>query len=108
MARLALSNETIARTVATSSVNLTLVSGETKSLHNTNLLIDPSSSYYCADAIGLKTGNTSAAGPCLLSAFEIDGNYIIIGTLACGWLEARFTDTLKLHKLVVEAFASVE
>lgn len=105
MARLALSNEVIRRTVSTSAVTLTYVSGETKFLHNTNLLLDPNSEFYCEDAIGLKTGNTSAAGPCLLSAFEVEGNTIIIGTLACGWLDARFEDTLKLYDLVLEAYA---
>ena len=108
IARLALSNELIAKTVSTSTMRVTYVSGESKTLHNTNLLIDPQSAFYCKNAIGLKTGNTSAAGPCLLSAFEVEGKQIIIGAMACGWLDARFTDTLKLYNLVVDAFATVE
>ena len=64
--------------------------------HNTNLLVDPTSQYYCPYALGLKTGQTPAAGSCLLSAFDIDGNQYIIGVFGCPDVESRFADTLQL------------
>ena len=44
-------------------------SGEVHIWENTNRLINPESSYYNPDAIGMKTVYTSMAGYCLMAAF---------------------------------------
>ena len=63
---------------------------------NTNELINPASPYYCAYATGLKTGQTPAAGSCLLSSFTYEGKTYIIGVFGCPEPEDRFEDTLQL------------
>ena len=76
--------------------------GEEVEWKNTNLLIDPESDYYCPYAIGLKTGQTYAAGSCLLSAFDYHGRSLIIGVFGCPEEEDRFADTLQLLTLALE------
>ncbi len=98
IARLALENEQIRRYTATSQAEVVYASGHTNSWHNTNLLVDPQSEYYCPDAIGLKTGNTAAAGYCLLSAFEREGRILVIGVFGCDSFMDRFPDSLKLYE----------
>ena len=66
---------------------------------NTNLLVNPESEFYCSAAVGLKTGQHSAAGRCLLSAFEIDGRVLIVGVFGCTEDPARFEDTLQLLQM---------
>lgn len=105
IAKLALENELIMQCAGTAEDRVTYVSGEIANWHNTNQLINPASQYYCENAIGLKTGNTSYAGFCLLSAFEVEGEYIIVGAFKCLRPEDRFIDSLKLYNLVLEAFA---
>lgn len=68
---------------------------------NTNLLINPESEFFCSAAIGLKTGQHSAAGRCLLSAFEINGRVLIIGVFGCIEDPARFEDTLQLLQMCI-------
>lgn len=58
-------------------------SGENITWTNTNKLIDPESGYYCADAVGLKTGTTAKAGNCLIGAFVKDGKTYITVTAGC-------------------------
>ena len=70
--------------------------GGVKEWKNTNALIHPESQYYCPYAIGLKTGQTPSAGSCLLSAFEYEGQTLIIGVFGCPEVEDRFADTLQL------------
>lgn len=103
IAKLALSSDVIMRCTGTYLDDVEFASGETASWHNTNALINPESQYYCENALGLKTGNTSAAGFCLLSAFEVDGEYIIIGSFACLRPEDRFIDTLKIYDVYMNA-----
>lgn len=63
---------------------------------NTNRLIDSTSSYYCPYAVGLKTGQTSAAGNCLLSAYHVKDQHLLIGVFGTPSEAARFEDTLQL------------
>jgi len=95
IAKLAMDNSTIAKYAVTTSAEVTFASG-TKQWHNTNFLIDPASDYYCAYATGLKTGQTPAAGSCLLSSFDVDGSRYVIGVFGCPEIEDRFADTLQL------------
>lgn len=81
---------------------VTPVYGYSYAWKNTNALIDPASEYYCPVTLGLKTGQTPSAGSCLLSAFDLDGRYIIIGVFGCSDVNSRFEDTLQLLQLCLK------
>ena len=66
---------------------------------NTNALIHPESEFYCSAAVGLKTGQHSAAGKCLLSAFQFNGRTVVIGVFGCADDPDRFADTLQLLQM---------
>ena len=51
-------------------------------------------------SLGLKTGYTSHAGHCLLSAFAVDGGYVLIGIFGNGDSPSRYEDTLKLFNAI--------
>lgn len=78
-----------------------IVLDETRVLEwkNTNALIHPESEFYCSAAVGLKTGQHSAAGKCLLSAFRFNGKTILIGVFGCTDDPDRFADTLQLLQM---------
>jgi len=57
---------------------------------------------YCEYAIGLKTGRTTPAGCCLLSAFQVQGRTLIIGVFGSQEGEHRFSDTLHLFNQALE------
>lgn len=57
---------------------------------------------YCEYAVGLKTGRTTPAGNCLLTAFQVQGRTLIIGVFGSPEGEARFTDTLHLLNQALE------
>lgn len=92
--QLAMSNETIAKYAAVSQIETGLK--DVPVWNNTNWLVRPESEYYCPYAKGLKTGRTTEAGNCLMSAFEIDGEVYIIGVFGCDKTADRFADTLHL------------
>ena len=92
--QLAMSNETIAKYAAVAQIETGLT--EVPVWNNTNWLVRPESEYYCPYATGLKTGRTTEAGNCLMSAFEIDGEQYIIGVFGCEKTADRFADTLHL------------
>ncbi len=79
---------------ALSQDTVTLLSGQTRTWHNTNALVDPDSDYYCADAVGLKTGYETSARFCLASAFTKNGRTVLVLTLKAPNSDARFADTL--------------
>ena len=92
--QLAMSNETIAKYAAVAQIETGLK--DVPVWHNTNWLVRPDSEYYCPYAKGLKTGRTTEAGNCLMSAFTIDGEQYIIGVFGCEKTADRFADTLHL------------
>lgn len=96
LAKLSMDNETIMAGAKISSELVTFVSGEQKSWKNTNALVNEQSVYYCPYAIGLKTGQTPAAGCCLLSAFDIKGEQYVVGVFGSPEEDGRFEDTLQL------------
>ena len=102
---LCLDNSTIRAATATYQYSVTLPD-RTLSWTNRNLLIDPNSEYYLSTAIGLKTGYTSAAGHCLLSAYLIDGELILAGVFDCADPEAaevaQFVDTHALYNTYID------
>lgn len=72
------------------------VSGENITWTNTNALLNPNSTYYCADAVGIKTGTTANAGNCLIAAFERNGKTYLSAVVGCGTGNDRYELTLKM------------
>lgn len=83
--------------VGTANPTMHFTNGESRVIHNTNYLLDPNSEFYCPEACGLKTGTTSAAGNCLLSAFYVNGRYILIGVFQAPTRPSRFESALNLY-----------
>jgi len=72
------------------------VSGENITWTNTNALLNPSSTYYCSDAVGIKTGTTANAGNCLIAAFERNGKTYLSAVVGCVTGNDRYELTLKM------------
>lgn len=72
------------------------VSGENITWTNTNALLNPNSTYYCADAVGIKTGTTSNAGNCLIAAFDRNGKTYLSAVVGCNTGNDRYELTLKM------------
>ena len=100
LGKLCLKNQTILKYAATAKDKV-MLHGQTVEWKNTNKLIDPTNSYYCPYALGLKTGQTPDAGSCLLSAFRMEDHELIIGVFGCPQEEDRFDDTLQLFNQIV-------
>ena len=98
IAKLALNNPTIRQCAATAQITQVYVSGESATWINSNRLLQKSSDYYCEEAFGLKTGHTSNAGWCLVSAFDCGDRTLIIGVFGSDTIAQRDTDTLALYK----------
>ena len=96
LGRLVLSTPAILKYTALPSDQIVLSEDRVLEWKNTNALINPESEFYCSAAVGLKTGQHSAAGRCLLSAFQIGDRTRIIGVFGCTEDPARFEDTLQL------------
>ena len=93
----ALSNSVIRRIVGTFRKNVVFESGEEITWTNTNSLLDPNSTYYLENAIGMKTGTTDNAGCCLAAAFKKDGKTYISVVTGCNTSDDRFEATQKLY-----------
>lgn len=76
----------------TATISYRTANGETRSkdLKNTNHTIRPESEYYHPKSVGLKTGFTDDAGYCLLTAYQIEGGYILVGVFGCQDADDRF------------------
>lgn len=103
IAKLAMSNDVIMAHTGVYYDKVQHSTGDVSVWTNTNALINPESQYYNENALGLKTGHTAWAGFCLLSAFEVGDERIIIGSFACQRPEDRFIDTLKLYEVYLDA-----
>lgn len=68
-------------------------------IQSTNKIIHKDSAYYNEDFVGVKTGTTSLAGNCLISAFTRNGKEYIAVVMHSGY-EGKFKDTLSLSELV--------
>lgn len=87
---------------------VTYASGQTVTWKNTNELLHPKSPFYCEDACGLKTGSTSGAGKCLISAFNQTKDYLLIGVLGGKGENDRYRDTLKLYNYYTDLPAKIK
>lgn len=73
-------------------------SNRTTTWTNTNLLLQPGwVGYYRPNAIGIKTGNTGNAGNCVMTAFQMDDEIVIIGVFRSTSYTDRFEDALALY-----------
>jgi D-alanyl-D-alanine carboxypeptidase/glycopeptide antibiotics resistance protein len=63
---------------------------------NTNELINPDSNFYYKNAVGLKTGSSTAAGKCLISAVYKDDE-LYIAVVMGDTEEGRFQDSIALY-----------
>lgn len=97
---LALGDPIIARYMGLQQDTVTFVSGETITWYNTNRLLNPESAWYCASAVGMKTGYTQEAGYCLLAAFEREGGHILVGIFDGENKLSRYTDAVTLFQAV--------
>jgi D-alanyl-D-alanine carboxypeptidase len=61
---------------------------------NTHQLLQAKPNLY----VGIKTGITNTAGPCLASCLEISGKRYIVIVLNCKSMKYRFKDTENLRK----------
>lgn len=95
IAKACLSNETLAQIMGSYTIYDTWLNGREVTYYNTNELLNPNGEYYYADAIGLKTGNSSQAGSCLVSAAVINGKtYVCV--LMGSTIENIYPDTLSV------------
>lgn len=96
VSKLMLENETVMSFAKIPKVTVTPVAGTEKEWINTNLLVNPETIYYCPYTIGLKTGQTEAAGSCLLSAFDVEGHMYIVGVFGSPTFNDKLDDTLQI------------
>lgn len=98
VAALCWENPVIAEYMAVQQDSVTFVSGQTITWYNNNLLMDPTSPYYSASAVGMKTGYTGEAGNCLLAAFRQADKAIIVGIFGSGEKYPRYKSAMELFK----------
>lgn len=68
---------------------------------NTNLLLDSQEEVYLPNTIGMKTGYTSKAGSCLISAFFMEDRIWLIGVFGCpAYTQDRYIDTLAIYNSI--------
>ncbi len=90
-------NEIILEISQKSSSRNIFVSGDDVTWNNTNRLINKYSGQYYSCAIGLKTGSSTMAGRCLVSAAEKDGQKVVCVILD-STSSGRWEDSIELLK----------
>lgn len=99
IAKYCMKNETFRSIVSKTSCTIEATDKyEKRYFKNTNDLIIPSSEYYYENAIGVKTGYTSQAKSCLISASLKDNFELITVVLGAKPLENRYVDTINLFE----------
>ena len=93
---LAWTEPVIAQSAATTSREIPMDEERTLSWNNSNILLNPNWDLYCPYAVGLKTGFTTPAGNCLLSAFQVGDRKILIGVFGCPVSYDRYAESLLL------------
>lgn len=103
LANYAMKNETFRQIVSTREYVLPATEkyeSNDRVLKTTNKLLEPSSNSYYKYAIGIKTGHTSMAGDCLISAASRDGLDFIAVTLNGD----RFDDAKRLYNYAYDNY----
>ena len=101
LAEKVLADPTIVSYTSRAEETVELLEGE-RTWKNTNFLVQPQMETYISSTIGLKTGYTSAAGNCLMSAFFLEDRLLIIGVFGTpAHTEDRFLDTVELFNTTV-------
>lgn len=103
IAKYCMKNDTFREIVSKTSCTIDATDKyEKRFFKNTNDLIIPSSEYYYEYAIGIKTGFTSQAKNCLISASKKDNLELIAVTLGANYTtngkSGRYVDTLNLFE----------
>jgi D-alanyl-D-alanine carboxypeptidase len=91
----AVNSKTISGITQKSCVNTTLISGEKRFWRNSNALIRKDSYVYNPNVIGLKTGTTTMAGSCLISAARSQKG-TVISVVMHSTSAGRWADSNKL------------
>ena len=92
-----LKNQTVMKYTSKSS-DTVQVGDRTLEWRNTNMLLHENWETYVPATIGLKTGYTSAAGGCLVTAFAQTDRIILIGVFGCpAYTMDRYLDTVDLY-----------
>ncbi len=97
----AMKNQKIAQVVATRQYTVT-INGYPKTISNTNELLG-----YLEGVIGVKTGYTSKAGRCLVTAVNRDGFEIITVVLGADTKKIRTQDSIKLIEYIYKNYKQV-
>lgn len=94
-----LQNDTICQIAGSYEITNTWSNGQSATYNNTNELLNPSSEYYCPEVIGLKTGRSTEAGNCLISAAVIhQQTYLVI--IMNSSENGRWTDSLLAYDAI--------
>ena len=93
---LAWTEPVIAQSASTVSNRIPMDEERTLSWDNSNILLNPNWDVYCPYAVGLKTGFTTPAGNCLLSAFQVGQRKLLIGVFGCPGSYDRYAESLLL------------
>lgn len=93
----AIGYDTITEISKKSSSRNIFVSGEDVTWDNTNRLVNKSCAQYYSNAIGLKTGSSTMAGKCLISAGKKDGKRVVSVVMNSS-SSGRWDDSIKLLK----------
>lgn len=100
LGKLCLKNPVIMKAAKTTVYNATRLNvGKKLQWINTNWMLHKyrHPQHYRENVIGLKTGFTGQAGNCMLSVFELDGRYILIGAFGCKTRSERFQSCLEIY-----------
>lgn len=111
IARYCMKNQTFRNIVSMKSCTIPRTNkSDERYYQNTNDLINPSSEYYLPDCIGIKTGYTSPAKNCLISACNKDGLELIAVVLGAPTINSgkstRYLDSTQLYNYGYSNFAS--
>ena len=95
-----LTNETILKYTSRAKDAL-ILPDRTVEWKNTNALLHPGHKAYLSNTIGLKTGFTSKAGNCLVTAFFEPDRIILVGVFGCPrQTDDRYLDTVAIYESI--------
>ena len=111
IARYCMKNQTFRKIVAMKSCTIPKTNkSDERYYKNTNDLVNPSSEYYLKECIGIKTGYTTPAQNCLISACNKDGLELIAVVLGSPRIDSgkstRNLDSIELYNYGYKNYAS--